>query len=129
MELDENGFVCAEHIALDAPHDMRVIEGEMNDILEQGKQDPNYQDYLLVRLHDKHAILNPMEKLRAVYPNVLHLEKPGMLMNVEQGLSQAKLARSEVDMFRDFFAQAQDNLLSETQDAAICQLIQQLTKS
>ncbi|EIV8465854.1 exonuclease SbcCD subunit D [Vibrio vulnificus] len=129
VQLDENGFVCAEHIALDAPHDMRVIEGEMNDILEQGTQDPNYQDYLLVRLHDKHAILNPMEKLRVVYPNVLHLEKPGMLMNVEQGLSQAKLARSEVDMFRDFFAQAQDNPLSETQDAAICQLIQQLTKS
>ncbi|MCV5665522.1 exonuclease SbcCD subunit D C-terminal domain-containing protein, partial [Escherichia coli] len=75
--------------------------------IEQGKTDPKNEDYLIVRLMDKHAILNPMEKLRSVYPNVLHLEKPGMLIGVEQEMAQAKLARSEIDMFRDFFIEAQ----------------------
>jgi exonuclease SbcD len=107
---------------------MRIIEGEMEKILVEGKTDPNNEDYVMVRLLDQHAILNPMEKLRSVYPNVLHLEKPGMLVGVEQEMAQAKLARSEMDMFRDFFSQAQDSQLSEEQDQALSQIIKQLNQ-
>ncbi|WCP68827.1 exonuclease SbcCD subunit D [Vibrio tubiashii] len=128
VELDESGFKSATHIDLSAPHEMRIIEGELDEIIAQGKTDPNSHDYLLVRLMDRHAILNPMEKLRAVYPNVLHLEKPGMLVGVEQQMAAAKLARSEVDMFRDFFAEAQDSQLSEEQDKAITDIIKQLSE-
>ncbi|CAE6926806.1 SbcCD cleaves DNA hairpin structures. These structures can inhibit DNA replication and are intermediates in certain DNA recombination reactions. The complex acts as a 3'- 5' double strand exonuclease that can open hairpins. It also has a 5' single-strand endonuclease activity [Vibrio sp. B1REV9] len=128
VELDQNGFVSAEHIDLIAPHEMRIIEGELEQVIEQGKTDPKHEDYLLVRLMDKHAILNPMEKLRAVYPNVLHLEKPGMLIGVEQEMAQAKLARSEIDMFRDFFIEAQDSHLSQEQDQAISDIIKQLSQ-
>ena len=128
VEIDQNGFVSAEHIDLAAPHEMRIVEGELEQVIEQGKTDPKNEDYLLVRLMDKHAILNPMEKLRTVYPNVLHLEKPGMLIGVEQEMAQAKLARSEIDMFRDFFTEAQDSQLSQEQDQAISDIIKQLSQ-
>ena len=128
VELNTNGFVSAEHIELKAPHQMRIVEGELAQVIEQGKTDPNNDDYLLVRLQDKHAILNPMEKLRAVYPNVLHLEKPGMLIGVEQKMAQAKLARSEVDMFRDFFSEAQNSELNDEQAQAISDIVKQLTQ-
>lgn len=128
VEIDQNGFVSAEHIDLAASHEMRIVEGELEQVIEQGKTDPKNEDYLLVRLMDKHAILNPMEKLRTVYPNVLHLEKPGMLIGVEQEMAQAKLARSEIDMFRDFFSEAQDGQLSQEQDQAISDIIKQLSQ-
>ncbi|PQJ69901.1 exonuclease sbcCD subunit D [Vibrio jasicida] len=128
VEIDQNGFVLAEHVDLAAPHEMRIVEGELEQVIEQGKTDPKNHDYLLVRLMDKHAILNPMEKLRTVYPNVLHLEKPGMLIGVEQEMAQAKLARSEIDMFRDFFTEAQDSQLSQEQDQAISDIIKQLSQ-
>lgn len=128
VEIDQNGFVLAEHVDLAAPHEMRIVEGELEQVIEQGKTDPKNEDYLLVRLMDKHAILNPMEKLRTVYPNVLHLEKPGMLIGVEQEMAQAKLARSEIDMFRDFFTEAQDSQLSQEQDQAISDIIKQLSQ-
>ncbi len=128
VEIDQNGFVSAEHVDLAAPHEMRIVEGELEQVIEQGKTDPKNEDYLLVRLMDKHAILNPMEKLRTVYPNVLHLEKPGMLIGVEQEMAQAKLARSEIDMFRDFFSEAQDSQLSQDQDQAISDIIKQLSQ-
>ncbi|WP_199481439.1 exonuclease SbcCD subunit D [Vibrio owensii] len=128
VEIDQNGFVSAEHVDLAAPHEMRIVEGELEQVIEQGKTDPKNEDYLLVRLMDKHAILNPMEKLRTVYPNVLHLEKPGMLIGVKQEMAQAKLARSEIDMFRDFFSEAQDSQLSQEQDQAISDIIKQLSQ-
>ncbi|MHA2797334.1 exonuclease SbcCD subunit D [Vibrio harveyi] len=128
VEIDQNGFFSTEHVDLAAPHEMRIVEGELEQVIEQGKTDPKNEDYLLVRLMDKHAILNPMEKLRTVYPNVLHLEKPGMLIGVEQEMAQAKLARSEIDMFRDFFTEAQDSQLSQEQDQAISDIIKQLSQ-
>lgn len=128
VEIGKDGFIGAEHIELTAPHGMRIVEGELEQILEWGKTDPKNEDYLLVRLMDKHAILNPMEKLRTVYPNVLHLEKPGMLIGVEQEMAQAKLARSEIDMFKDFFAEAQDSELSNEQEQAISNIIKQLSQ-
>ncbi|EOW0799874.1 exonuclease SbcCD subunit D [Vibrio parahaemolyticus] len=128
VEIGKDGFIGAEHIELAAPHEMRIVEGELEQILEWGKTDPKNEDYLLVRLMDKHAILNPMEKLRTVYPNVLHLEKPGMLIGVEQEMAQAKLARSEIDMFKDFFAEAQDSELSNEQEQAISNIIKQLSQ-
>ncbi|EHH2566785.1 TPA: exonuclease SbcCD subunit D [Vibrio parahaemolyticus] len=128
VEIGKDGFIGAEHIELTAPHEMRIVEGELEQILEWGKTDPKNEDYLLVRLMDKHAILNPMEKLRTVYPNVLHLEKPGMLIGVEQEMAQAKLARSEIDMFKDFFAEAQNSELSNEQEQAISDIIKQLSQ-
>ncbi|HHC6440938.1 TPA: exonuclease SbcCD subunit D [Vibrio parahaemolyticus] len=128
VEIGKDGFIGAEHIELTAPHEMRIVEGELEQILEWGKTDPKNEDYLLVRLMDKHAILNPMEKLRTVYPNVLHLEKPGMLIGVEQEMAQAKLGRSEIDMFKDFFAEAQDSELSNEQEQAISDIIKQLSQ-
>ncbi|EHH2418797.1 exonuclease SbcCD subunit D [Vibrio parahaemolyticus] len=128
VEIGKDGFIGAEHIELTAPHEMRIVEGELEQILEWGKTDPKNEDYLLVRLMDKHAILNPMEKLRTVYPNILHLEKPGMLIGVEQEMAQAKLARSEIDMFKDFFAEAQDSELSNEQEQAISDIIKQLSQ-
>ncbi|HCE4628046.1 TPA: exonuclease SbcCD subunit D [Vibrio parahaemolyticus] len=128
VEIGKDGFIGAEHIELTAPHEMRIVEGELEQILEWGKTDPKNEDYLLVRLMDKHAILTPMEKLRTVYPNVLHLEKPGMLIGVEQEMAQAKLARSEIDMFKDFFAEAQDSELSNEQEQAISDIIKQLSQ-
>jgi len=127
VELEHSGFVSAEHIEISAPHEMRIIEGELANIIELGKTDPKNEDYLLVRLQDKHAILNPMEKLRAVYPNVLHLEKPGMLIGVDQNMAKAKLARSEIDMFKDFFLEAQDSELSHEQEQAMNEIIKKLT--
>lgn len=128
VEIGKDGFIGAEHIELTAPHEMRIVGGELEQILEWGKTDPKNEDYLLVRLMDKHAILNPMEKLRTVYPNVLHLEKPGMLIGVEQEMAQAKLARSEIDMFKDFFAEAQDSELSNEQEQAISDIVKQLSQ-
>jgi exonuclease SbcD len=119
VELDTTGLKATKHLPLTALRDMRLMEGEMQDILEQGKVDPCNDDYLLVRLTDRHAILDPMGKLRAVYPNVLHLEKPGMLETGEQTLNPELLKRGELEMFHDFFKQITGQELSEEQDTAI----------
>ena len=128
VELDAKGLRSSKHLPLKPLRDMRILEGEFNALLEQGKVDPNHDDYLLVRLTDRHAILDPMAKLREVYPNVLQLEKPGMLITGEQTMQREKLKRGELEMFRDFFTQVYGEALTEEQDKEIQQTIASLHK-
>ncbi|GAB2682771.1 exonuclease SbcCD subunit D [Aliiglaciecola aliphaticivorans] len=128
VEVGSGESVSMQHLPLIPLRDMRIIEGELNTILQQGKVDLNNDDYLLVRLLDKHAILDPMGKLREVYPNVLHLEKPGMLESNASQLKQESLKRGELEMFRDFYSQIAGQEMSEDQDKLVTELINNLTK-
>ncbi len=128
VEMDASGLKSTKHLPLKPLHNMRIIEDELNTITEQGKVDPDNEDYLLVRLTDKHAILDPMGKLRDVYPNVLHLEKPGMLDTGEHKISRDKLKRGELEMFRDFFTQVSRQKLTPEQDDAIKNTISRIHK-
>lgn len=128
VELDANGFKSQRHLSLIPLRDLRIVEGELATILEQGAVDPNSDDYLLVRLTDRHAILDPMAKLRAVYPNVLQLEKPGMLITGEQVMNRERLKLGELEMFRDFFTQVSGQDMTEEQDKAIIETIGDLLK-
>lgn len=119
VEMTANGMGSATHLPLTPLRDMRILEGELKTLLEQGKTDPNVEDYLLVRLTDPHALLDPMGQLREVYPNVLHLEKPGMLGRIDEPVQRARLQRNELDMFRDFFTQVQGQDLSNEQEQAV----------
>lgn len=128
VEIGQEGGVASSHLPLVPLRNMRVLEGEFDALIQQGKVDPHAEDYLLIRLTDRHAILDPMAKLREVYPNVLQLEKPGMLASGEQPVNREKLKRGELDMFRDFFTQAKGEELTPEQEQAIVEIIAELHK-
>jgi len=128
VELDKDGRASFTHLPLAPLRNMRVIEGEFATILEQGKLDPHKQDYVLIRMTDRHAILEPMAKLREVYPNVLMLEKPGMLVTGDQAMSREKLKRGELEMFSDFFEQVSGQAMSTDQQKAVKATIAMLIK-
>ena len=129
VDIDSRGLQSIRHLPLTPLRDMRIIEGELEQLIQQGKLDPNSDDYLLVRLTDRHAILDPMGKLRSVYPNVLHLEKPGMLEAGDPQLNRDQLKRSELEMFRDFFNQVSGHDLNAEQDQALVKTLAELHRA
>ena len=81
----------------------------------------------MVRLLDKHAILDPISKLRAVYPNILHLERTGLMTEHEHiSLAPEQLKQSEFDMFQSFFAQITGDELSKEQKEATINVLDEL---
>ena len=70
----------------------------------------------MVILNDEGAILDAMGKLRKVYPNVLHVERP-------QITSQGNLVRvhgdfkkmNELDLFSSFISQVTEKEITEDQ--------------
>lgn len=127
VELDEQGRAQVEQIPLEPLHDMRVLEGALDELLAAGRDDAQAEDYLLVRLSDSQAILDLMSKLRAVYANVLHIERPCLVARGEQvRLGRERLRQGELEMFSDFFRQVAGNELSEEQRALVASALEDL---
>ncbi|MFM1842082.1 MAG: hypothetical protein RLZZ490_818 [Cyanobacteriota bacterium] len=120
VEMDELGLQSVKRLPLTPLRNMRVIEGEFQQILKDGKSDPNADDYVQIRLTDSHAILDPMNRLREVYPNVLELQKVGTLIEAEPQLSSVNLAKQdEFSLFADFFRHVQGEALTPEQAEAL----------
>ena len=129
VDIDAGGVTNIAHIALTPERNVRVLEGELDVIIAAAADDPAPDDYLMVRLTDRHAILDPMGKLRAVYPNVLHLEKPGMLdISGNAQLDRERLGFNALAMFGDFFEQVKGDAMNEAQQAAVTELIETLNR-
>jgi len=127
VELGADGAVTFEQLPLQPRHDMRTLEGSLGELLAAGAADPHRDDYLLVRLSDSHAILDVMSKLREVYPNVLHLERPGLMARGEAlQAGREQLKQGELAMFEDFFGQVGGQPLSDEQRQIVAATIESL---
>ena len=127
VDLDGEGECKIEHIPLVALRDMRSITGSFDDIILEAKNDTNASDYLLINLTDTHAILDPMGKLRAVYPNVLHLERPGLMSPKPQRLVHRDLMKKgELAMFKDFYQQTINEEISAEQAIILSDLLTEI---
>ncbi|WP_028670905.1 exonuclease SbcCD subunit D [Saccharospirillum impatiens] len=130
VDLPASGDVDVTALPLAPSHDLRILEGEFDTLMAQGKDDPRHDDYLLVRLTDTRAILDTLNQLRQVYPNVLHLEKPGLAPDRPAQLaSREQLKRTELELFADFFEQTQGEALSDAQREALTTVIQSVHQS
>jgi exonuclease SbcD len=103
VEMDASGACKLEHVSLPARRDVRVIEGEMADLLRTGAADAARDDYVLAMLTDRGAILDAAGKLRQVYPNCLHVGRKSYLPEELDTRRRDPRRHTEAEMFRAFF--------------------------
>ncbi len=124
VEMDRAGACRMEAVTLKPRRDLRRIEGYLSDLVERPDPHVNREDYLLVSLRDKGALLDAMGRLREVYPNVLHLERPACESSGELHGAEGGHARMDVtDLFASFFEQVTGSELSDDQRSAFAQTI------
>ncbi len=107
IEMDEKGNFTQRYRSLTPKHDMREMEGHLEELLDPGFYgNEQVDDYLKITLLDQGALLDPINKLRQVYPNVLHLEKKIELTDSKNKQSYIALKsekKSEIDLFEQFY--------------------------
>lgn len=74
IELGGTGEFSIETIPLSPKRNIRVLDGSMRDLIAAGETHPT-TDFVKARLSDEGALVDPMNQLRAVYPNILALER------------------------------------------------------
>ncbi|MDZ7923345.1 MAG: exonuclease SbcCD subunit D [Marinagarivorans sp.] len=129
VELQKNTAPIISQLPLIPQHEVRCLVGELQQLLDAGLNDKNADDYIAVTLTDKHAILDAMGKLRAVYPNVLQLEKTFLQNHNASSQKRANLQHGELAMFDDFFTEITGEPLSASQKTAMEKLLNDLAKT
>ena len=125
VELDNKGFVSAQQLELIPQRDVRVIEGTLSELLEQGKDDANSDDYIFARLTDKQDILDPMGQLRRNYPNILQLERTQFILsNKSRLVADVSHKRTEEQVFKDFFEQVIGQDLTKDQNQLLLEVVE-----
>jgi len=114
IELDGNGDVSVDKRELKPLRDMRRIVAPIEEI----ERHQVCEDYVFVTLLNDNPVLFPMEKVRAVYPNALHVERRPATApsNPDEGESGARQARREADpvvLFASFYREVKGLPLSE----------------
>jgi DNA repair protein SbcD/Mre11 len=113
VDMDGAGMCAIEHIPLHPLHDVRCITGLLSDVLTNALVDPRPDDYLSVRLLDTGALLDPISRLREVYPNVL--ETPRIAFLTSTGLRRTGTDHRTMSveaLFADFYEQITGAALS-----------------
>ncbi len=121
--------IAAEQAELAAPHDVRRVEGTLAEILERGRTDPGRDDYVLARLRDRGALLDPLSRLREVYPSTMRVERPDLEREAAgRGARPDPRRAGEAELFADFFRYVTGDDPSEAERMAFAEVVDKLRR-
>ncbi|WP_040979655.1 exonuclease SbcCD subunit D [Oceanobacillus jeddahense] len=124
VELDEKGDIQVEKKKLSPKREMRSLKMKMEDIYKQ----PRSEDYVFVQLLDELPILSPMEKVRSIFPNAMHVERIRTISGINNSKeNQApKTSLSEMELFDAFYQEVTDKKASEEMNEIMKELFQEI---
>jgi exonuclease SbcD len=125
--MDRAGQVSVVKKRLMPLRDMRRIEATIDQIETHAIN----EDYVFVTLLDENPVLFPMEKVRAVYPNAMHVERKatwsGGMDFVEQGTERSK--KDQVSLFASFYEEVKGTPLSEQKRRLFQEVFEEVVRS
>ena len=131
VELDEVGNVQVTHIPLIAQKDMRIIRGPVKELLSpEVYSTANIEDYVYAILTDNDELLDPISKLRSVYPNIM-----GLRREIERTQKDSKTSASEgyktktkLELFEEFYMSIEGNELDGDSKSVLTDIIEEVEK-
>lgn len=129
VECKEKGNVQCRTVALTPLHDMRKISGTYLEVTARSfYQHMDQEDYVHITLTDEEDIPDGMQKLRTIYPNLMHLEYNNSRTKQNRFIDAAAdmEKKSEIDLFKEFYELQNNQAMNEEQDAFVSSLIEEL---
>lgn len=106
---------------------LRYIEGELAEILLEAPNDSSPDDYVIVGLTDKGAVIDAFSKLHRHYPRLLHVSRANRGAHTELEISQARArereSMSDLELFADFFQSVTGTALDETERQSVIDVL------
>jgi len=117
IDMDASGKFSYEYVPLTPRFAFRSITGLMDTILCNAVNDRSPDDYILVRLEDTVPVLDAIGKLRAVYPNIMAIERPGLeaIITASQKSSIDHRKMTDDDLFKAFYHEVKGEAMNDVQ--------------
>lgn len=111
VELDAKGQVTYEKCNLIPKRDMRTVEGTIEEIQKHEVS----EDYIFVKLLNETPVLFPMEKIRSVYPNAMHVERKMFVPSIDVGNKERTDhgKQDDLTLFNSFYEEMKGKIADE----------------
>lgn len=129
IDCKEKGTVEVTVVPLIPLRDMRKIRGTYLEVTARSfYQGKNREDYVQVTLTDEEDIVDGLEKLRILYPNLMQLmydnsrTRQNLVVEAVQDIEQ----KTELELFEEFYKLQNNRKMSEEQTAFVKKLIEEI---
>lgn len=112
--------------------DLRIIKGNIEDLLEEGRNiKEGKNDYIQAILTDDGELINPMEKLKSVYPNTMLITRERK-KEITEDKTSAKgeyKKKSKLELFKEFYDDLGNGVYTKEKEEVLINTINEVLKS
>ncbi|MCL2099834.1 MAG: exonuclease SbcCD subunit D [Oscillospiraceae bacterium] len=129
VELRKKGDLSVKAFPLTPIYDMREIKGDIDTLTSiEISSLANKEDYLRVILTNEEEIIDPLGKLRSVYPNIMSLDFENTRTSIDitavAAGAEAIEKLSPYELFSEFFLEMQGAAMSDEQAEIVRSLLE-----
>jgi exonuclease SbcD len=130
VELGSSGAATIEEVRLPVLHDVQQLRGRLEDVLAAGSEAAPREAYIEVILTDTEPTLNPLDRLRPVFPNILSVRREESFISASGPSVAASglAARSVPELFSEFFKDVRGEEPTEAQTRELAAAIGDLER-
>ncbi|MDO4324655.1 MAG: exonuclease SbcCD subunit D [bacterium] len=129
VEMKEKGRVEIQEISLSPLRDLRKIRGTYQEVTARSfYQGMHVEDYLHVTLTDEEDVLDAMQKLRLIYPNLMRLEYDNQRTRENQMVNRVEDVEKKTpqELFEEFFELQNNRPMSDEQKKFVHKMMQEI---
>ncbi len=113
--------------------DMRVIKGNLENLLDKAVYGAaNTDDYIMAILTDRGELIDAISKLRAVYPNILRMEKEQVDREAGDSGTSASRAfaqKKPLELFAEFYENVSGEAFSEEKKGLVAAIFDEVAQN
>jgi exonuclease SbcD len=126
VDMDKDGNIEYELRELKPLRDLRIIKGDLNSLMNKDIYSlGNTDDYIMASLTDKGELVDPIGRLRSVYPNILRLEREQYDREAGEDRTSAGnefSKKNPVELFSEFY----ENMSGEEFDKDKMEIVEEV---
>lgn len=132
LDINDKDAINIDFKCLKPVRDLRVIKGNIEELIEEARElEEGKEDYIQAILTDDGELINPMEKLRAVYPNTMLITRERK-REISEDKTSAKgeyKRKSKLELFKEFYEDLGSGDYTEEKEVVLMNTINEVLKS
>ncbi|WP_195947691.1 exonuclease SbcCD subunit D [Paraclostridium bifermentans] len=132
LDINDKDAINIDFNCLKPIRDLRVIKGNIEELIEEARElEEGKEDYIQAILTDDGELINPMEKLRAVYPNTMLITRERK-REISEDKTSAKgeyKRKSKLELFKEFYEDLGSGDYTEEKEVVLMNTINEVLKS
>ena len=131
VNIGEEKSIDIELKELKPLRDLRIIKGKLEELIEESRNtDDAKEDFIQAILTDDGELMNPMEKLRSVYPNTMLITRERKREYSEDKTSAKGEYKSKgkLELFKDFYQDLGNGEYTDEKETVLVKTINSVLK-